>query len=37
MNEEKIERIIREYLPQIIHMSLATVKDNKPWVCEVHF
>lgn len=32
-----IEKIIREYLPQVVHMSLATVKDNKPWVCEVHF
>lgn len=37
MNEKQIEEIIREYIPQIIHMSLATVKDNKPWVCEVHF
>ena len=37
MNKEQIESIIREYIPQIIHMSLATVKDNKPWVCEVHF
>jgi len=37
MNAEKIEQIIREYFPQIIHMSLATAKDNKPWVCEVHF
>lgn len=32
-----IEKIIREYLPEIIHMSLATSADNKPWVCEVHF
>jgi len=32
-----IEKIVREYLPQIIHMSLGTSKDNKPWVCEVHF
>jgi uncharacterized protein YhbP (UPF0306 family) len=37
MNHEEIEYIIRDYIPQIIHMSLATVKDNKPWVCEVHF
>lgn len=37
MNDEQVEQKIREYLPQIIHMSLATVKDNKPWVCEVHF
>ncbi len=32
-----IEKTIRDYLPQIIHMSLGTSKDNKPWVCEVHF
>ncbi|HEY0010857.1 MAG TPA: pyridoxamine 5'-phosphate oxidase family protein [Candidatus Paceibacterota bacterium] len=32
-----IEQKIREYLPQIIHLSLATSQDNKPWVCEVHF
>ncbi|HTJ73040.1 MAG TPA: pyridoxamine 5'-phosphate oxidase family protein [Verrucomicrobiae bacterium] len=37
MNNEELETAIREYIPQIIHMSLATVKDNKPWVCEVHF
>lgn len=32
-----VEKVIREYLPNIIHMSLATSKDNKPWVCEVHY
>ena len=32
-----VEKIVRGYLPQIVHMSLATSKDNKPWVCEVHF
>src|ERR1700733_14684790 len=32
-----IEQVIRDYLPQIVHMSLGTSKDNKPWVCEVHF
>jgi uncharacterized protein YhbP (UPF0306 family) len=32
-----IEVIIREYLPEILHLSLATCVDNKPWVCEVHF
>lgn len=32
-----IEKIIREYLPQLMHMSLATAQNNKPWVCEVHF
>jgi uncharacterized protein len=37
MNDQQVEQTIREYIPQIIHMSLATVKDNRPWVCEVHF
>ena len=32
-----IEQKIREYLPNVIHMSLATSKNNSPWVCEVHF
>jgi len=37
MNNEQIEKTIREYIEQIIHMSLATTVDGKPWVCEVHF
>lgn len=37
MNNQQIETIIRDYIPQIIHMSIASVRDNKPWVCEVHF
>ncbi|HUD05398.1 MAG TPA: pyridoxamine 5'-phosphate oxidase family protein [Candidatus Saccharimonadales bacterium] len=32
-----VEKVIRDYLPNVIHLSLATTKDNKPWVCEVHF
>jgi uncharacterized protein YhbP (UPF0306 family) len=32
-----VEATIREYLPQVIHMSLATCSGDKPWVCEVHF
>lgn len=32
-----IKPIILEYLPKIVHMSLATCRDNQPWVCEVHF
>lgn len=32
-----VEQVIRGYLPQIVHMSLGTCQDNKPWVCEVHF
>lgn len=32
------EQVIREYLPDVVHMSLATAtKDGQPWVCEVHF
>jgi uncharacterized protein YhbP (UPF0306 family) len=32
-----VGNLIREYLPGIFHMSLATSSDNKPWICEVHF
>jgi uncharacterized protein YhbP (UPF0306 family) len=32
-----LEKVIGDYLPQIVHMSLGTSRDNKPWVCEVHF
>lgn len=32
-----VEQVIREYIPQILHMSLATVEGDRPWVCEVHF
>jgi uncharacterized protein YhbP (UPF0306 family) len=31
------EQIIRENIDKSLHMSLATVSGNKPWVCEVHF
>lgn len=34
---EQIETIIREYIKDIIHMSIATAYDNKPWISEVHF
>jgi len=37
MDKTTIEQTIRRYLPQVIHMSLATVADNKPWVFEVHY
>jgi uncharacterized protein YhbP (UPF0306 family) len=37
MDNDQIENIIRQYIPQVLHMSLATVAGNKPWVCEVHF
>lgn len=32
-----VEQIIREYLPQVIHMSLATSAKHRPWVCEIHY
>lgn len=32
-----IEKIVREYIDKSIHLSLGTSKDNKPWVCELHF
>lgn len=32
-----IEKAIREYLPNVIHMSLSTSRDDKPWTCEVHY
>lgn len=32
-----VEKAIREYVAQVIHLSLATCSDTKPWVCEVHF
>jgi len=32
-----VEKAIRDYLPDIIHMSLATSVGNQPWLCEVHY
>lgn len=32
-----VEQVIRDYLPGVLHMSLATVANDRPWVCEVHF
>jgi uncharacterized protein YhbP (UPF0306 family) len=32
-----VEKLVREYIDKTIHLSLATVRDNKPWVCEAHF
>jgi uncharacterized protein YhbP (UPF0306 family) len=37
MSNEEVEKIIRGYIPQVVHMSLATCSNNRPWVCEVHF
>ena len=32
-----IEQIIRDYIPGVIHLSLGTCANGRPWVCEVHF
>ena len=32
-----VESVVRENIERTFHMSLATAKDNRPWVCEVHF
>lgn len=32
-----VEKIVRENIDVIPHMSLATVSEKGPWVCEVHF
>jgi uncharacterized protein YhbP (UPF0306 family) len=32
-----IETTIRTYIQQVLHMSLATSSNNRPWVSEVHF
>ncbi|MEK7639348.1 MAG: hypothetical protein AAB388_04270 [Patescibacteria group bacterium] len=33
----KVEAIIRNYLEDIVHMSIATSHENKPWISEVHY
>jgi len=35
--EVDVEKIVRELIDKTIHMSLATVSSDRPWVCEVHF
>ena len=37
MNPADVEQIIRDGIKDLYHLSLATSRDNKPWVCEVHF
>jgi uncharacterized protein YhbP (UPF0306 family) len=32
-----VEKIVRDYIDKTIHLSLATVNGESPWVCEVHF
>lgn len=37
MDEGSIEKNIRDLITKTPHLSLATVSENRPWVCEVHF
>lgn len=37
MSEIDVEKAVREFIDKTVHLSLATVKNNTPWVCEVHF
>ncbi len=38
MNEiTDVEGVLRDYISQVLHLSLGTAADGKPWVCEVHF
>lgn len=32
-----VENVVRKYIEKTVHMSLATVSGDVPWVCEVHF
>lgn len=32
-----IEQVIREYVPEVAHLSLATTVNGAPWICELHF
>ena len=32
-----VEETIRQYLPDVVHMSLGTCSGTRPWVCEVHY
>ncbi len=33
----EIEKAVRDYIGKTIHLSLATVSQDAPWVCELHF
>jgi uncharacterized protein YhbP (UPF0306 family) len=37
MDSQLIEKSIRELITKTPHLSLATVSEGRPWVCEVHF
>jgi uncharacterized protein YhbP (UPF0306 family) len=37
MNDADLERVIREYLPRVVHLSLSTCSHRRPWIAELHF
>ena len=37
MKDVNVEKVVRELIDKTVHLSLATVDNNAPWVCEVHF
>lgn len=37
MNSVDIKNTVLDMASKTVHMSLGTVSDSRPWVCEVHF
>lgn len=37
MKADNLEQTIRDYINGVLHMSLGTSVNNRPWVSEVHF
>lgn len=37
MDDKKLTKIIRDYFGKVLHLSLATSVNDRPWVCELHF
>lgn len=36
-NMVDVEKVVRENIDKSVHLSLGTVSNGKPWVCELHF
>lgn len=37
MSDDTLEKTIREYIEQVVHLSLATSDGVQPWISELHF
>mgnify|MGYP000944418009 CR=1 FL=1 len=37
MKDVNVEKVVREFIDKTVHLSLATIGSNAPWVSEVHF